>query len=345
MAEVEDFSVTDAGNGTGSFAVAPPGFPEHMTEDKYNDSMRAFIASVRRMLDSFEYKDLNRGNTVTRISGTQLRISGIDLSGIYVVGRRVRWRTGAGSFSNGRVTAVVFSTDTTVTVSGVVAIGADDLEAYTLASIRSAALLETGTGVGEIPVNTVAAVLGSAAYKNSSTAIGDVPVNVVAAVLGTAAYKTQSNTTGDVPVHSQTGPLAALAYRAVPFFGTNVLSADAAYTASAEVLAIAQLALTGADGVKKFEINVALYFANGGTTADCVVSIHLGNAGTIGSDPVVAEIPLTITGGNSAVITLPGLVLTPAALDKVTIGFAANHNGTIVGTGLRRSRFTAREVL
>lgn len=73
-------------------------------------------------------------------------------------------------------------------------------EARTAMGLGSAATVDTGTGIGKIPVNTTAAALGSAAYKAYGTSVGDVPENTTAAALASAAYVATGTTTGTVPV-------------------------------------------------------------------------------------------------------------------------------------------------
>ena len=73
-------------------------------------------------------------------------------------------------------------------------------EARTAMGLGSAATVDTGTGIGKIPVNTTAAALGSAAYVDTGTAVDKIPTNTTAAALASAAYVATGTTTGTVPV-------------------------------------------------------------------------------------------------------------------------------------------------
>jgi hypothetical protein len=86
-----------------------------MAPSGVNDSAREVMASVRTWYEDAEW--INFGYTHTYAAATQFTIASTDVTGVYVVGRRVRAVGSSTGTIYGTITASVFSTNTTVTVS------------------------------------------------------------------------------------------------------------------------------------------------------------------------------------------------------------------------------------
>src|SRR5258706_1471192 len=219
MPALQDYSMVPAENGTGFFATADPGFPEGMQQDKYNNAVRTFIASVRSFYDAPEWLDFTAAFVVSRQSATVVRIAGVDLTAKFTPGRRIKVTGGATLF--GSVNSSVFTagnTDVTVTMDGAVVLPTptSTIGVNAIESMRQGATYNVGDIIGLIPLNTQSAALGTAAYKDTGNTVGNIPLNTSAAALTTAAYATIGNTVGNLAVHSATGPLLTLGYRALP---------------------------------------------------------------------------------------------------------------------------------
>jgi microcystin-dependent protein len=86
MSSVESWSTTAASNN----AAPPDGFPEGQTPASLNDSARAVMAAVATLVRQLPWIKLTTGLTLVRNSATQFQLTGIDKTGDYAVGRRLR---------------------------------------------------------------------------------------------------------------------------------------------------------------------------------------------------------------------------------------------------------------
>lgn len=339
MSEVDTWSPTAGGNN----AAPPDGFPEGMFRRDYNNAARELMASLVRRFRDFEYLDMNGGATVARQSGNQISVAGVDLTATYVAGRRIRWRIGSGSFTNGKVTASTFSGgNTIVTVSGVVGVGVNDCELYVLASIRSAALLETSTGAGDIPVNSQSGALASGAYTAIGNAVGQLPVNVApGGPLGTAAYKNTSTAIGDVPVNSSAAALGTGAYANTPsrLFQKQTSGLTLNGTAETILNGLGNLTVPGTpDGVKKYALTIVLLVTGDSANTAATLRARIGTNGNL-TDAVAFSAPFTVSTGasNTSVITVARFEVVPVANSKLTISTqhgqsGGTHDVTYAGT-------------
>ena len=322
-AEVKDFALTAAGNND----TPPDGFPEGMQRKDFNDAAREVMAALRRYYDNPQYLNINRGFVVSRTGVAQITITGVDLTGYYNVGRRVRWRTGVGAFSTGGVASASFSAGNTVLgIVGSVAVGTDDLEVIAFAELRTGALTATGNAIGDIALHTAAGPLLPAAY----TPIG--------------------NTIGNLAIHSATGPLKALAYRDAPARTyAQKTSVDQSFASASEVAIgdLTNIAVPGTpDGVKKYRLNGLVNMQSDPTTLDWFVKVHLGAAGTI-ADAEVYRVTQNNSGTDQMPFPIVSVEITPASGDKVSLGAigAAGQTGIIRGSGTVASRFSHIEIV
>lgn len=106
---VESWSSTAASNNS----APPDGWPEGMSPSAVNDTGRKVQASVRAFLEDGGW--FNYGHTHAYVSATSSKVSGVDYSAIYTVGRRVRAVGSTTGTIYGRIATVAFSTDTTMT--------------------------------------------------------------------------------------------------------------------------------------------------------------------------------------------------------------------------------------
>lgn len=108
---IKSWSSTAGSNNSAS----PNGAPEGMAPSGVNDTIRQNMASIRDWYVDPAWIDM--GYTYTYVSGTSFKISGLDKTADFVVGRRIR----AVGTSTGTIYGVIatsaFSTDTTVTVT------------------------------------------------------------------------------------------------------------------------------------------------------------------------------------------------------------------------------------
>lgn len=112
MTDIKNWYATAAGNDISG----PPDYPqEGWSPNEVNDWGREVMAAVRRWYNDPEWLDLNASSTITRVSDTQFTVSGVDATGWFTMGRRVKL-VGA-STAYGFVTSSSFSTNTTVNVT------------------------------------------------------------------------------------------------------------------------------------------------------------------------------------------------------------------------------------
>jgi len=113
---IEAWSTTPANNNS-----APPnGAPDGMAPSTVNDTMRQQMADHRSQWNDaqwFRYGDGDGAATTTYVAATQFKVAGADVTAHYHVGRRVKAQGSSTGTIYGTITAVSFSTDTTVTVA------------------------------------------------------------------------------------------------------------------------------------------------------------------------------------------------------------------------------------
>jgi len=110
MSAISTWSTTAANNN-----LAPPdGWPEGQAPSTVNDVGREMIAALRTQFEDAQW--FNDGKTKTRVSTTQFRIDGEDVTSAYHVGRRVKFVGTLTGTIYGIISVTAFSTDTTVTI-------------------------------------------------------------------------------------------------------------------------------------------------------------------------------------------------------------------------------------
>ncbi len=110
MTGIELWSTTAASNNS----AVPNGWPEGMAPSGVNDAARQGMASVRTWYQDAHW--INLGYTHTYVAATQFKITGLDVTIFYTVGRRVRAVGSSTGTIYGRISVSAFVTDTTVTV-------------------------------------------------------------------------------------------------------------------------------------------------------------------------------------------------------------------------------------
>lgn len=113
--KLKNYSSTAASNNS----AVPDGWPEGMAPSGVNNSAREMMARLAEWYLDAEW--INPSHTINSASGADIVLAG-DVSAYYPAGRAVR-----ADGIVGRVTAVAFSTNTTVTVSGITFAGSPTL--------------------------------------------------------------------------------------------------------------------------------------------------------------------------------------------------------------------------
>ena len=93
---------------------------EGMLPSNINDAFRDVMADIRQWYNTAEWIEYGDGAgtyTPTYVSSTSFKIGSADVTSIYHVGRRVKVTASTPGTIYGSITAVSFSSDTTVTVS------------------------------------------------------------------------------------------------------------------------------------------------------------------------------------------------------------------------------------
>lgn len=108
---LKDWSTTAGDNND----PAPDGFPEGMAPSGVNNAAREVMAQVRGWYEDPAW--INFGYTYAYVGATQFRVSGLDVTAKYPVGRRVRAVGTTTGTIYGTITVSAFATDTTITVS------------------------------------------------------------------------------------------------------------------------------------------------------------------------------------------------------------------------------------
>jgi hypothetical protein len=113
---IKDYSTTQASNTSlNSIDV-----DEGMLPSNLNNAIRALMKNTRDWYNDsqwVQYGDGDGAATVAYASGTTFTIAGVDVRTIYTVGRRVKVIAATPGTIYGTITAVAFSTNTTVTVA------------------------------------------------------------------------------------------------------------------------------------------------------------------------------------------------------------------------------------
>ena len=113
---IKDYSTTQASNTSlNSIDVN-----EGMLPSNLNNAIRALMKNTRDWFNDsqwVQYGDGDGAATIAYASGTTFTIAGVDVRTIYTVGRRVKVIAATPGTIYGTITAVAFSTNTTVTVA------------------------------------------------------------------------------------------------------------------------------------------------------------------------------------------------------------------------------------
>lgn len=113
---VKSYSTTAANNVQANTGI---NWDEGMSPAAVNNSARANMADTRSQWNDKEWFAYCTGDmftAATYVSATSFKFSGIDLTAVYTVGRRVRAVGSSTGTIYGKISASAFSTDTTVTV-------------------------------------------------------------------------------------------------------------------------------------------------------------------------------------------------------------------------------------
>lgn len=201
---INKYSSTPSSNSS----AAPNGAPEGMAPSGVNDTMRQMMAEIRRWYEDPTWIDY--GYTYSYVGAAAFKVSGIDVTGNFVVGRRVRIIGTTTGTIYGTIATSVFSTDTNVTVtldSGTVqsetlavSVGLPSLgnplniQPTTNAQIIAAVLTAYASGVGTISSSD--SILTAIQKLNGNFVAGSAPNNAVTVTsnAGTCSAAFKSNT-------------------------------------------------------------------------------------------------------------------------------------------------------
>ena len=185
MAGIKDYSITAANNTTiGSINTA-----EGMLPSNINNCFRGLGAELREWYNDSQwviYGDGDNGFTIAYASATSFTVSGVDVTSIYHVGRRVKAIATTPGTIFGTISATTFSTNTTVTVTW---------DSGSLANeavvIYVAALSKTGDSIPELVITNakVAAAAAIDATKIGGGAVSNLEFSYLDGV--TSAIQTQ----------------------------------------------------------------------------------------------------------------------------------------------------------
>ncbi len=138
---------TTAGNNTatstGSVSVA-----EGMLPSNINNAFRDLMADIRQFYNSVEWIEYGDGAgtyTPAYASSTSFTIAGVNVTSVYHVGRRVKVVASTPGTIYGSITAVAFSTNTTVTVAW----DSGSLSNESITSVHIGAISATNTSLPE----------------------------------------------------------------------------------------------------------------------------------------------------------------------------------------------------
>ena len=140
---------TTAGNNTatstGSVSVA-----EGMLPSNINNAFRDLMADIRQFYNSVEWIEYGDGAgtyTPAYASSTSFTIAGVNVTSVYHVGRRVKVVASTPGTIYGSITAVAFSTNTTVTVAW----DSGSLSDEAITSVHIGAISASNTSMPETP--------------------------------------------------------------------------------------------------------------------------------------------------------------------------------------------------
>ena len=142
------YDTTAANNtatSTGSVSVA-----EGMLPSNINNAFRDLMADIRQFYNSSEWIEYGDGAgtyTPAYASSTSFTIAGVDVTSVYHVGRRVKIVASTPGTIYGSITAVAFSTNTTVTVAW----DSGSLSNESITSVHIGAISATNTSMPETP--------------------------------------------------------------------------------------------------------------------------------------------------------------------------------------------------
>jgi hypothetical protein len=149
LGKYDTTAANNTATGTGSVSVA-----EGMLPSNINNAFRDIMADIRQHYNTSEWIEYGDGAgtyTPTYVSGTSFTIDGVNVAAIYHVGRRVKVTASTPGTIYGSITAVAFSTNTTVTVSW----DSGSLSSEAITSVYISALAETNSS---IPIGVIEAV-------------------------------------------------------------------------------------------------------------------------------------------------------------------------------------------
>jgi hypothetical protein len=187
MAGIKDYSTTAANNTTiGSINTA-----EGMLPSNINNCFRGLGAELREWYNDSQwviYGDGDNGFTIAYASATSFTVSGVDVTSIYHIGRRVKAIATTPGTIFGTISASTFSTNTTVTVvwdSG--SLANEAVEIYL------AILSKTGDSIPESVITNAKVATGAAidAAKIGGGAVSNLEFSYLDGV--TSAIQTQIN--------------------------------------------------------------------------------------------------------------------------------------------------------
>ena len=187
MAGIKDYSTTAANNTTiGNINTA-----EGMLPSNINDCFRGLGAELREWYNDSQwviYGDGDNGFTIAYASATSFTVSGVDVTSIYHIGRRVKAIATTPGTIFGTISASTFSTNTTVTVvwdSG--SLANEAVEIYL------AILSKTGDSIPESVITNAKVATGAAidAAKIGGGAVSNLEFSYLDGV--TSAIQTQIN--------------------------------------------------------------------------------------------------------------------------------------------------------
>jgi hypothetical protein len=119
MAGIKDYSSTAGSNTSiGGISIA-----EGMLPSNINNAFRGLTADIREWYNDSQwviYGDGDTTFTITYASATSFTVAGVDVTSFYHVGRRVKAIATTPGTIYGTISATTFSTNTTVTVHGIV---------------------------------------------------------------------------------------------------------------------------------------------------------------------------------------------------------------------------------
>ena len=116
MAGIKDYSTTAANNtSVGGISIA-----EGMLPSNINDAFRAVAADTREWYNDAQwviYGDGDGAHTFAYASGTSFTVAGVDVTGFYHAGRRIKAVGSSTGTIFGTIASSSFSTNTTVNVT------------------------------------------------------------------------------------------------------------------------------------------------------------------------------------------------------------------------------------